>query len=246
MESGTVDKAIDILFALHQQPGPVGLTALGRELGMPKASAHRLLASLTRRGLVERDDAGRYRPGIGLVALGVGVLECDPLCEAARPILEVESRALGETVFLVALRAGRGVVLAKAEGEGFVRAAPRVGSDVPMHATAAGKLFVAFGAVEGLDAPDDLERFTPATLSPEAFAAAAIAARSDGYAINRDEWITGLSVVAAPVLARGTIRGALAVALSSPRLDALGVDVVAKRACAAAMQIGGRLEGGAG
>ncbi len=242
---GTVDKAVDVLFALHGEPEPQGVTALGRRLGMPKASAHRLLASLTRRGLVERDERGRYRPGLGLVALGLGVLEREPLCVAARETLEAEARALGETVFLVAQRGGRLVVLDKAEGQGFLRAAPQVGSEVPVHATAVGKLFLAHDPEVALARDARLERFTGETLVSRArLAAAAEAVRERGFAENRDEWIDGLSVVAAPIFVRGAIRGALAVAASSPRLRELGVDAVAKRARAAAQRVGRTLEGG--
>ena len=67
--AGTVEKAIDILFHLHGAPASRGVTEIARQLGLAKSSVHRLLAALTRRGLVERDERGRYRPGIGLVAL---------------------------------------------------------------------------------------------------------------------------------------------------------------------------------
>lgn len=241
---GSVDKAVDVLDALHDAAGPLGVTALSRSLGLPKSSTHRLLATLARRGLVERGDGGRYRPGIGLVALGLGALERDPLCAAGRDVLEHEARELGETVFLVAARAGRLVVLDKAEGTGFLRAAPRVGTVVPVHATAVGKLFLAF-APEQVEAPGDgaLERFTPRTLrSARALARALAAAREAGYAENRDEWIEGLSVVAAPVFARGTLRGAVAVAAPSPRMGQLEHEA-RRRAMAAADRIGARLCG---
>ena len=110
----------------------------------PKSTTHRLLAALGRRALVERDPGGRYRPGARLLALGLGVLEREPVVAAARPVLEAEAEALGETLFLAAARAGRIVVLDKAEGTGLLRAAPRVGSEVPVHATAIGKLYLAF------------------------------------------------------------------------------------------------------
>ena len=64
--AGTVEKAVDLLFRLHASPESVGVTALSRDVGMPKSSVHRLLASLARKGMVERDERGRYRPGVGL------------------------------------------------------------------------------------------------------------------------------------------------------------------------------------
>ena len=84
----TVEKAVDVLFHLHTEPRACGVTAIGRALGLSKSGTHRLLTALSRRGLVEKDDRGRYRPGIGLVALGVGALDREPVVAAARPVLE--------------------------------------------------------------------------------------------------------------------------------------------------------------
>jgi DNA-binding IclR family transcriptional regulator len=238
--AGTVEKAIDVLFHLHAEAAPCGVTEIGRALGMPKSSTHRLLAALGRRGLVERDERGRYRPGIGLVALGLGALEREPVVVAARPVLEAEAEALGETVFLVAARAGRLVVLDKAEGTGFLRAAPRVGSSVPPHATAVGKLFLAF-APELVAVPErPLERFTERTaVDPTALEREVALARERGFAENREEWISGLAVVAAPVSSGGRMVGAIAVAAPAPRFEAL----VARRTCEAAARVAARLEG---
>jgi DNA-binding IclR family transcriptional regulator len=241
--AATVDKALDLLFRLHEESSPMGVTALGLALGVPKSSAHRLLASLCRRGLVEQDDRGRYRPGIGLVALGLGALEREPLVAAARPVLEAEALALGETVFLVVARAGRLVVLDKAEGTGFLRAAPRVGSEVPLHATAVGKLFLALDPAAVKRPPGDPERFTEHTLRGLALDRAVALARERGFAESREEWIPGLCVIAAPVEARGVVRAALAVAAPAPRMTAMDPAEVARRAVAAAERVSARLEG---
>jgi DNA-binding IclR family transcriptional regulator len=134
-------------------------------------------------------------------------------------------------------------VLDKVEGRGFLRAAPQVGSVVPVHATAAGKLFLAHAPERVEPAPASPERFTARTLrSRRALERAAREAREQGYAENRDEWIEGLSVLAVPIFARGELFGVLAVAASSPRMAELGGRV---RRCAldAAASIAARLEG---
>jgi DNA-binding IclR family transcriptional regulator len=257
----TVEKAVDLLYLLHESSGPQGVTAIGRALGVPKSRAHRLLTALSRRGLVEQDGRGRYGPGIGLVALGLGALEREPVVAAARPVLEQEAEALGETFFLVGSRAGRLVVLDKAEGNGFLRAAPRVGSSVPIHATAAGKLYLAFApdALARSDAP--LEPFTPRTAADAATLAREVTlARKRGWAANREEWIPGLAVLAAPVwmqavgtqaarmrapamTAGARLAAVVAVAAPAPRMRTLGESEVAKRTLAAAARIAARLEG---
>lgn len=240
----SVEKAVDVLFHLHREATPQGVTAVGRALGLPKSSAHRLLASLRRRGLVERDEAGGYRPGIALVALGLGALDREPVVAAARPVLEAEARVLEETVFLVGARAGSLVVLDKAEGTGFLRAAPRVGASVPLHSTAVGKLFLAFQPQAVREPQGELERFTQRTLCTQRELKREVAAvRERGYAENREEWIPGLSVVAAPILCARRMHGALAIALPSARLEQQGRDALAQRVVAAAGRIAERMDG---
>jgi DNA-binding IclR family transcriptional regulator len=240
----SIEKALDVLFALHRAAEACGVSQVARALGLPKSSAHRLLAALARRGLVERDELGRYRPGIGLVALARGALDREPVVAAARPVLEAEAEALGETVFLVGGRGGRLLVLDKAEGTGFLRAAPSVGAVVPVHATAVGKLYLAFGAEQVAWPAGSLEPFTPRTpASREALEREVARARKRGFAENREEWIPGLAVVAAPISAGGRLCGALCVAAPAARLEHLGRDAVARRALAAAARISGRLEG---
>ncbi len=244
----SVDRAIDLLFHLHEQVEPRGVSEIARALGLPKSTVHRLLQALARRGLVEQEN-GRYAPGAGLVALGLGAQECDPVVAAARPVLDEEARALGETVFLMAPRSAGMLVLDKAEGVGFLRAAPRLGEVVPLHATAAGKLAFAFAPERFPLESAGLEAFTERTLRDrDALRAEVERARKQGFAENHGEWIDGLSVVAAPVLldvAAGGRRlvAVLAVAAATPRLRELGVSRVARRALEAVRRVQARLIG---
>ena len=133
-------------------------------------------------------------------------------------------------------------VLDKVEGWGFLRAAPGVGDVVPVGPTAAGKLYGVFG-----DLPPGPEAVRFETGDAETI-------RRQGYALNRDAWIEGLSVLGVPVW-QGTGAGArdlgavMALASSSPRFDQLGEVEVAGRlleaADRAAERLGGRRAGGA-
>jgi DNA-binding IclR family transcriptional regulator len=238
----TIDKALDTLFLLGQAGQALRLADIARTLGMPRSSAHRILAPLVGRGLVERDAHGRYQAGLALMTLGLACARREPVAHAAQPVLEAAAAELGETFFLVVARGGRLVVLAKAEGDGFLRAAPRLGASVPVHATAVGKLYLAH-APDRVDV-DTLVRYTPATLrSRAALAAAVTEAGTRGYAVNDEEWQPGLSVVAAPVLAAGNLEGCVALALVAPRFHALGAKAAARRVRHAAEGIALRLEG---
>ena len=240
-EAGSsVEKALDLLLCLASE-GAAGVTALGHAVGLPKSTAHRLLAALGRRGLVERDGEGRYRPGMRLVALGLGVLDREPVVAAARSVLEAEAAAAGETLFLAGARAGRLVVLDKVEGTGFLRAAPRVGEAVPVHVTATGKLYLAFAPGE-VDASSD--PFAPRSPGARRALKRELAGvRRRGWAGNREEWVPGLAVVAAPVRTARRMHGVVALAAPAVRLQRAQAQRCAARVLEAAARIAARLEG---
>ncbi len=242
--SGTVGKALDLVEHLSRAPGPMGVSELGRALRMPKASVHRLLASLATHGYVSRVEDGRYRLGFRLVSLGLAALAREPVIEAARPELEAAARALGETLFLAVVRDRAIVVLDKVEGTGLLRVAPRVGDSAPVHATAVGKLYLALApdALPPLATP--LARFTARTLTSRAALDRVVAqVRRRGWAESREEWIAGLAFVAAPVLVRGELVATVAAGVPTARLRAASQSQVVKITVAAARAAGARLEG---
>lgn len=240
--AATVEKALDLLFHLHDEGRAVGVSALGRALDMPKSSVHRLLSAMARKGIVERDERARYRPGTGLLALGLGVLDREPVVVCARSVLPEFVEEIGETMFLVGRRARKLIVLDKYEGRGLLRVSPTIGSEVPVHCTGAGALFMAH-------APDE---FSPATVAaaaqggavePAYLQARASAALAQGWSANFELWQPGLAVLAAPVIVRRQIRAVVALAASAPRLAELGGEVLAPRVVAAARRIAAHASG---
>ncbi|WP_437813927.1 IclR family transcriptional regulator [Sorangium sp. So ce1078] len=230
--SGTVDKAVRALEALREGGGSASLAELAARLRMPKATLHRLLASLAAHALVEQDGEGRYRLGVGLIRLGLGAQGLDAVARVAKPELERAARAFGETFFLVAARAGRLVVLDKAEGTGLLRAAPTVGAEVPVDVTASGRLYLAH-APELVGAPGA----GPATQR------AAQRAAKRGYDVNEGEWIDGLTVIAAPVLARGSLHGCVACAAAAQSLRGDRHDAAVRHTRDAAERVARALQG---
>jgi DNA-binding IclR family transcriptional regulator len=208
--SGTVDKALRVLEVLHQAKAPLALAELSRALGMPKPTAHRLLASLLNAALVEQRVDGRYALGIGLVRLGLGALAQDPVVRASQLELERAAHELGETFFLVKARGGRLVVLSKVEGTGMLRVAPDVGAEVPLEVTASGRLYMAY-APELLAGNPGLSRVSGASVTR---------ARARGYDVNEAEWLPGLTVVAAPILLGDELLGCVTCAGPAVRLTA--------------------------
>ncbi len=253
--AATVEKALDVLFHLHEAAIPLGLSEIGRALDLPKSSCHRLLASLVKREMVEHDEGGLYRPGLALLSLGMGAQGREPVVRAARPTLEGLARTFSETVFVVGLRRGRLRVLDRVEGTGFLRAAPEIGDVVPADVTAVGKLYRAFGGQPGNptaapeadpDSGASVERGSRRRASSEEAEREDQRVRRRGYAVNRDAWIEGLSVLAVPIWQRAApgdrrISATLVLAASSPRFDEIGENAIAEHLLLSAREIAGRL-----
>lgn len=200
--STTVDKAMRVLELLRQRGTPVGLGDIARDVQVPKSTAHRLLTSLSAHELVEASGDGSYALGMGLVRLGLGSLSRDPVAHVAKRELELAAREFGQAFFLVAARAGRLWIMERAEGQGMLRAVPELGVEVDVAQTASGRLYLAH-------APELLE--VPARRGSK-LATRVEQARRQGYDINDGEWIDGLLVVAAPILAADRMYGCVACA----------------------------------
>lgn len=95
---GVLDKTVALLRALVQ--GPLTLTGLQAETGLPRATAHRLAVALEAHGLLRRDADGRFDLGPDLVTLGRAASERFPLATLAGPVLAELRDDTGESVQL--------------------------------------------------------------------------------------------------------------------------------------------------
>ena len=139
----SVRRAISALEEISDA-GEVGVTELGRRLGVHKATASRLVATLADRGLVERDPATeKYRLGFGLIRLAGAAMASLDIVRTAHPVLEELAERTRETVNLGVL-AGDGVVyIDQVAGTRSIVAVSWVGRRTPLHCTSNGKVLLA-------------------------------------------------------------------------------------------------------
>ena len=231
LTQSTVEKAVE-------SPLPPARRARGAgrdgRSGAPSACPSRAPTACwprsARRGLVERDERGRYRTGMGLVALGLGALEREPVVVAARPVLEEEAERLGETVFLVAARAGRSGCWTRPRAPDFCARRRGSGSEVPVHATAVGKLFLAFAEETIPLLPGRSRALHTETRTDRRDLAAEVEQAPEPRVRGEPRGVDpgAVRVVAAPVIANARMAAAVAVAAPTARLEALGPERVAR------------------
>jgi IclR family transcriptional regulator, KDG regulon repressor len=147
---------------------PPRVSALARDLGLPRNTAYELINTLASRNLVSLDSDGRVRLGFHLFELGSVYTQSLDLFNEARPIVHELVLATNQTVHLAMLDGRHAVFLIKEEGTQSVRNLSAVGRRVPAHGTAVGKAILAFlpreetlRRLEGAR----LERLTPRTIT---------------------------------------------------------------------------------
>jgi DNA-binding IclR family transcriptional regulator len=214
-----VERALGVLDTLGSGE-ELGTNEISRRSALNPSTTSRLLATLAAGGLVEHvEGSGRYRLGPRVVQLGNAVLARMDIREIVRPSLRALVAATGETATLSAPGDPDAVTVDFVQGPGSVVSVARLGRPSVAHATAAGKVGLAFG---GGRLPDGrLERFTAATITGRADLESALGrVRERGYAEACGEREEGLSALAAPILgSRGELAGILGVQGPASRFD---------------------------
>ena len=150
-----VERALAVLDALANGQGELGTNEIARRTGINASTVSRLLATLAGAGFVEHVPSnGRYRLGLRLLELGNAVLARLDMREIARPHLQALADATGETATLSAPGEGHAVTVDFVQSPSTVQSVARLGRPSVAHATATGKLLLAFGGLEPAEAPE--------------------------------------------------------------------------------------------
>jgi sugar lactone lactonase YvrE/DNA-binding IclR family transcriptional regulator len=234
--TAALQKGVGVLEVLAELGGAGTFSEIVRLSGLPKGTAHRILAALLERGLLRLDEHDdRYRFGAKLFEFARFARADFDLPALIEPELVRLHMLTGETI-CGALPHGLDAVSAKVLGGAGASAFATEGSVVPGHATAAGKVILAFSETrqrEAMLTRAHLAAYTPRTLTDAAILNQQLdVAKARRYAIEDEEFRPGQRSVAAPILDRaGRAVGALAIVgpafrLTTGRLHELGADLL--------------------
>ena len=241
----SVNRALSAL-ELVADAGELGVTELGRRLGVHKATASRLAATLAERGLLERDpQTDRYRLGFGLVRLAGAAMARLDLVSSARATLDDLAERTHETVTIGVLSHDDVVSVDQVTGTRSIVSVSWVGKRTPLHTTSTGKVFLAFMGDDERERrlAEPLEAATPRSVtSPETVRTQLAEIRRRGYAQTLEELEVGLNAVAAPVRqGDGTVIAALSVSGPSFRLRPVDLPRIGQQTIEAADAVSRRL-----
>jgi DNA-binding IclR family transcriptional regulator len=222
-ESATL-RAFALLELIAAADEPPTLEDLTRGSRLPKPSVYRILQLLIRGELVEREvSAKRYIIGPRVAALSLAVQMRSPQRRERHAILSRLVDEIGETCNLTMLDGNEAVYLDRVETAAIVRLHMRIGSRVPLHCTASGKLFLAHlpvAAARRLLRSAPLKRYTERTIaSVDALERELAKIRAAGVGTDSGEFLDGSVCLAVPVVdSRGRVCAAVAVHGPAPRM----------------------------
>jgi DNA-binding IclR family transcriptional regulator len=193
-------KVLAILGAFEAGPASLSLTQIAESAELPLPTTHRLVGELVQWGALERDPQGRYAVGMRLweVSQNAG----RHLRDTARPYLQDLFSLTQETAHLAVREGNEALYVDRVYSSKRVPRASRVGGRLPLHATAVGKVLLAYEEdwvreaylAHGLTAPTRYTHTNPARLTEEL-----AAIREQGYATTFEEVRAGSCSIAVPV-----------------------------------------------
>ena len=184
---------------------PVTPSLVNETLQLPKPTIHRLFATAEAGGFLQRDMDGRsYSPGRRMRMLAINTLSSERVRTVRLAVLKALALKVGETCNLAIPERDGMFYLDRVETHWPLRIQLPVGTQVPFHCTASGKMYLSSLR------PDYLERFlknyalekqTDQTITdPRKLLAELELTRKRGYATDDQEFMSGMTAVAVPIL----------------------------------------------
>lgn len=195
------------LFAVLELAASAGTISVARIvdlLGIPRPSAHRIVATLEGMGYLQKlPGRSGYGPAPRLVGLASDIMSATVVYAPLQLALADLARRTGETCSLAMLSGGEVEYIASAFGNSPLTLQFQAGQRTPIHCTSSGRLFLANMPEERLSrflATGPWQAITPHTITdPKALREELLLIRRQGYATNDSEFIVGVVGAAVPV-----------------------------------------------
>ncbi|MDQ0864517.1 DNA-binding IclR family transcriptional regulator [Arthrobacter globiformis] len=186
--ASVTSRALALLGTFDAEHSVQSLSAMARRAGLPVATAHRLAGELVAWGGLEKLN-GEYRVGHRIWRLGLLAPAQQNIAEVAAPFMQDVLFVTHNVVNLFILDGQEVLLVERMSGTGAGQPFRRVGARLPLHASAAGKIMLAYGAKDLFSAAvQRLEPHTPRTITSETVLAAEIErVRANGYATTEEE-----------------------------------------------------------
>ena len=198
-----VEKMLAIIELLAGENTGYSINEIARLTESPVNTVYRICSVMRDNGyLVNDPESSHFVLGSKFYFIGKAAERHMTLNNVAKPILGRLAAETGESTQLITMRDDRAVIQLQCETTNPIRIHAETCSLILPHCSAAGKAILAFTDAEMSEKilASPLEKLTPATLSdPGTLRAELDRIRESGIAVDREEYMTGLRCVGAPV-----------------------------------------------
>ena len=215
-------RALMILEALGQGSDPMSPSDIGRVIGLPKQTVHRLCNTLIQEGFLVRDERQRgLRPGRRARHLGNGIMQASVVHTARTQILQALSDLTGETVNYVVPETKGMAYQDRVETDWPIRIQLPIGTSVPFFCTASGKVYLASLPKKERTRLVNVMRLEPYTKNtitdPERLLEELQQVAKRGFSLDNGEFFDSMNAIAVPVV-DGLERYCASLAVHAPAL----------------------------
>lgn len=200
----SLTRGLKLLEYIAEAQGSVALTDLAQQAGLPNSTTHRLLTTMQQQGFVRQvGELGLWTIASHAFVVGSSFLQSRNLLATVHPILRRLMEASGETVNLAVLDNSdfQAIIIDQVQCTALMRMSAPIGGKLPMHASGAGKAFLATVSDEHLVQllhKKGLHTYTQHTRSnPIALKEDLAHIRKQGFSFDDEEHALGLRCLAA-------------------------------------------------
>ncbi len=222
----SVSHALDLLEVFTGNEPELGVTEIGKRLGLHKNNVFRILATLETRGYVEQNrSTDNYRLGLKPLELGKAFLRNCALTSQCKEGVKNLVSLCNETASVGVFRGGKVIYIDVEETTESVRVVSRLGAALPAYCTSIGKVLLAFREQDEILTylkKTPLTAFTEKTVTDgEALNHQFSLIRRQGYAIDNEEYELSVKCLAVPVKDHsGSVVAGLSISGPAHRLPA--------------------------
>jgi DNA-binding IclR family transcriptional regulator len=189
----------------------MSLSEIVERTQLNKSTAYYLLQALLSRHAIDTDEMGRYRLGVGLIALGAAASEgMTELGVAKRYLAELLERMNVTIIIYQRIAPSEIMLIDKLERVRRVRITVPLGARMPIQGGSYSRVFLAYDSVDEVDQllEHGLHALTPKSITDiEAFKEELELVRQRGWTLDHEGFALGVSTVAAPIFGSdGSVR----------------------------------------
>ena len=198
-----VDRALSIVDYIYEKENYIGVSEVSRELDIPKANAFRIIKTLEKWDVLERNSDEKFTLGKRLIKYGKKAKDSVDIVKISTPFMKDLANEIGETVNLgIRYENNKILIVHSEEGESSILVS-RLIPISPMYCSSIGKIFLANMSDSELEEYFNSKKFDHRTVNTitnlEQFLSDRATIIEKNIAYDNEEYEYGLTCLSAPI-----------------------------------------------